>query len=761
MRNSSVILMGLLVWVALAICVPGNSFSRDLRADLPGKEDLGPVRALVLDGSFVHNVGQLQMHMSNWGIFGSMPSATFPFSFAPSAQWPAGSGIEYLYVAGLWIGAIAGGVPSVSTAAFEMEFRPTDDPIDVLYRTREGAAGGNPYPFVGADDDRDGLVDEDRLDGRDNDGDGRIDEDFAAISKQMFTSWYTDDQPAASQQYPGHRPLHVKVEQESHQWDDPRFDDFVGVTLKITNIGGEVLEQIYLGMLADFDAGPRTLFQYWLDDAQNVLFRAACSELGPASLNIMYGYDMDGDGGLTPGYFGCMLLGHTVDPLGLRAPSEVGVVTYRAFRGDQPFENGGYPTNDFQRYEVMASRQIDRYSSIPADYRSLMCTGPFARLAPGESIELDIGFVAGPGLSGMLDNAASAQRLFNGTWYDLDRDRMTGVDGRETPVRGPAQGVVVDGCRPELANPVDVPPGAVVWVNSDCAEEGLFLEFCGFDPSDSLDYMTGVAGKEAQVHWTLGRILEIRAAMDIRPGSCPNPFNMNRADFAAGDNPKKGGVLPVAILGGGSFDVRDVDVASVRLEGVAPLDTKPRYEDVSRPVADASPCACTSERPDGLLDLALKFGNRDIATALERRGTFVRGESRALTLTGTLRDGTPFSAGDCVVFVGKPDDKPDNRPDGKPDNEPNDPRRNPELLAAAPNPFNPVTRVQYYLPERQRVRISVFDASGRMVAMLVDGVEDEGEHSVQWKASGCASGIYFCRLEAGDRASTKKIVLIR
>jgi hypothetical protein len=753
MRNRSIIFIGLFVWIALAPCVPENSYARNLHADLSGKGDLGSDRVLVLDGSFVHNVGQLQMHMSNWGIFGSMPSAMFPFSFAPSAQWPAGSGIEYLYVAGLWIGAIVDGIPSVSTSAFNMEFRPTQYPIDILYRTYEGAPGGNRFPFSGDDDDRDGLVDEDRLDGRDNDGDGRIDEDFAAISKQMFTSWYTDDQEILSQIYPEHRPLHVKVEQESYQWDDPRFDDFVGVTLRITNTGGEVLEQVYLGMLADFDVGPRTTPDYWADDVANAFFGTGCTELGPAFLNVMYGFDADGDGGMTPGYFGCMLLGHTVDPLRQKAPAEVAVVTYRAFRGDQPYENGGDPSNDFQRYEVMASHHIDGNSVVPADYRSLMCTGPFARLLPGESIELHIGFVAGEGLGGMLDNAARVQRLFNGTWYDLDRDRMTGIDGRETPVRGPAQDVVVDGCRPELADPIEVPPGALVWVNGDCAEEGLFLDFCGFETSDSLDFRTGVAGKETQVHWTLGRTLEIRADMDIRPGSCPNPFNINRVDFAAGDNPKKGGVLPVAILGSESFNVRDIDIASVRLEGVAPLDKKPRYEDVSRPVADASPCMCTSGGPDGNLDLALKFSNQEIARAIDEGGAPVRGEKRALALTGTLHDGTIFSAEDCVVFVGKPDDKPDGKP--------GDRGRKPELRAAVPNPFNPVTCVQYYLPGLQWVRISVFDASGRTVAVLVDGVQAEGEHSVQWTAGGRASGIYFCRLEAGDCTSTKKIVLIR
>ncbi len=693
MQSRSVILIGLFACAVFALYPPGDSRARDLSSPPSVKGGAEPGRVLVLDGSFVHDAGNLHMHMSNWGIFGSMPTATFPFSFAPSAQWPAGSGVEHLYVAGIWIGARIDGIPSVSTSAFEMEFRPTNDPIDIIYRTFEGAPGGNRYPFFGADDDGDGLFDEDRLDARDNDGDGRIDEDFAAISRQMFATWYTDDQPGIRDVYPYHLPLQLKIEQESYQWDDPRFDDFVGVTLKITNTGTEVLEQVYLGPFADFDVGPRTRPSYWLDDAVSAHFGVRSTELGPAFVNAMYGYDVDGDGGLTPGYFGCMLLGHTLDPLELKAPSEVTVNAFRVFSGFQPYENGGDPDNDFQRYEVLATHRIDRNLSAPGDYRCLVSVGPFASIEPGESIEIHLGFVAGAGLEGMLENAARAQRLFDGTWYDVDRDPGTGVDGKET-----------------------------------------------------------------QVHWVLGRPLEIEAALDIRPGSCPNPFNMNKSDIAASNNPHKGGVLPVAILGTANFNIRDIACSSVRLEGVAPLlDKKPHYEDVSRPPSSAEPCACTSEGPDGRLDLLLKFSDREIALAIESAGAPARGQTRALTLTGSLRDGTPFRAGDCVVLVGIPDDKPDDRPDNKPENR----RRKPELLAASPNPFNPTTSVEYYLPERQRVRISVFDASGRMAAVLVDGVQSAGDHVARWQASGFASGIYFCRLEAGDVVSTKKIVLLR
>ena len=53
---------------------------------------------------------------------------------------------------------------------------------------------------------------------------------------------------------------------------------------------------------------------------------------------------------------------------------------------------------------------------------------------PGESIELHIGFVAGTGSTGFWITRRDAQPLFDGLWFDIDRDPGTGVEGRETQV---------------------------------------------------------------------------------------------------------------------------------------------------------------------------------------------------------------------------------------------------------------------------------------------------------------------------------------
>jgi hypothetical protein len=495
--------------VFLIILITGSAaFAKDNNAVWVGGKDKSQ-NIWVLDGSPVHNVGNLQMHVCNWGCFGSYPSSNFPTAEQPSAQWPANSGVEYLYIAGLWVGAKKGGVPVVSTAAYEQEFQP--DPIDLnvrMYRTFEGAPGGARYPSP-PDDDKDGRINEDWLNGVDDDGDGKIDEDFAAIGKQMFACWFTDDQPNAVQRYPEHTPLHLKVRQESYQWEEEKFYNFVGVEYMIRNTGVESIEDLYIGFFADGDAGPRTREQYWLDDGTGLYEDIVCTQRGdqtvPVRVSAAYFYDIDGDEGKTTGYFAILFLGHDTDPLGETAPKKVGLTSYQNFSGDQPYENGGDPTNDFQRYELLSKTTRDRIQETPRDYRMLLATGPFKELAPDSTIILQVAFVCGEGLEGMKQSAASAALTYAGGWFDIDGSPLTGTDGRETPVYGPVTSIIPDSCLAEYT-PMSAARGEIIWINADCrAELALWDDQnCAKGNATFADFQTGVNGKETQVHWLVG-----------------------------------------------------------------------------------------------------------------------------------------------------------------------------------------------------------------------------------------------------------------
>ncbi len=750
-------LISIMVITVLVLAMPAHS-AQSKEGMIPAADgDRDIQRVMVFDGSGVHDIGELLLHTGNWGVFGSYPNTSFPVSEFPSAEWPAGSGVEHLYISGIWIGSRMGGIPAVSTSAFEMEFRPTDSPVDIIYESFEGAPGGMRLPSPLADDDGDGLIDEDWLNGRDDDGDGLIDEDFAAISRQMFSSWYTDDQPGITEIYPEHEPLHVMVRQESYQWTDPRFDDFVGIRFTVTNTGSELLDRFYFGFMMDGDIGRRGDGSYWTDDAAGSWEGIRCTELGPASISMGYMYDADGDGGETTSYFGAMFLGHLTDSEGTAAPSRVGMTSFQIFSGDQPYENGGDPVNDFERYEAMAIRSKDRDRSTPGDYRILVSTGPFS-LFPGETLEFHMGLVAGDGLEGLLDNAAMCQVLFNGMWFDVDDDPTTGVNGRETPVPGPVCGIDPDPCDDDH-NLFCAARGEIMWINADCALEQEYKEYCSYTDLEKHLYMTGIEGRETRLNWLSQWSPTLQGTIDIKPGTCRNPFNIKNFEFTGSGNPNKGGVMPVAVLGGEGFDVSGIDVSTIRLNGVAPLGRGRSYCDVAGPGVSDGICHCSEEGPDGFDDLLLKFSNQEIAASRVLRSIPEPGDVWTLIMTGELEDGTGFQAFDCVTFVGEPPglDKPDR---------PSDLSLRSGIANATPNPFNPSATIAFKLKKSGHVSLQIFDAAGRLIRTLVDDTRPAGSYEVVWnglddKGTSVTSGIYFCRFSDGQVLETRKMVLMR
>ncbi len=78
-----------------------------------------------------------------------------------------------------------------------------------------------------------------------------------------------------------------------------------------------------------------------------------------------------------------------------------------------------------------------------------------------------------------------------------------------------------------------------------------------------------------------------------------------------------------------------------------------------------------------------------------------------------------------------------------------------------PNPFNAITVIRYNLPEPSNVAVEIFDILGRRVETLIQTEQPAGHHQVTWDAKGLTSGMYFCRIQAGDYAETKKMVLLK
>src|SRR5207245_412250 len=108
------------------------------------------------------------------------------------------------------------------------------------------------------DDDGDGRIDEEILNGKDDDGDGEIDEDLGVPGQQVLAADYVDDRPeAVNFGYANgeqHRPLGLSVHQEAYAWSLSGYDGIAGIQYTITNHGSRVIKQLYVGLLCDLDA---------------------------------------------------------------------------------------------------------------------------------------------------------------------------------------------------------------------------------------------------------------------------------------------------------------------------------------------------------------------------------------------------------------------------------------------------------------------------------------------------------------------------
>ena len=83
------------------------------------------------------------------------------------------------------------------------------------------------------------------------------------------------------------------------------------------------------------------------------------------------------------------------------------------------------------------------------------------------------------------------------------------------------------------------------------------------------------------------------------------------------------------------------------------------------------------------------------------------------------------------------------------------------LSRAYPNPFNPVTQIQYALPEDIHVELTIYDIMGRQVTELISTEQQAGYHKVVWNGNNNASGLYFVTMSAGDYISTQKLMLVK
>ena len=87
------------------------------------------------------------------------------------------------------------------------------------------------------------------------------------------------------------------------------------------------------------------------------------------------------------------------------------------------------------------------------------------------------------------------------------------------------------------------------------------------------------------------------------------------------------------------------------------------------------------------------------------------------------------------------------------------------LSVPYPNPFNPITNIDYSTPLANDVSIIIYDIMGRQVEILYDGIQYQGNYTISWDASNYSSGVYFIKMNVGDSQSpisqSQKVVLLK
>lgn len=408
------------------------------------------------------NVGNLRLAISNFGTIGT-GWAGWPSS--PSAEYPRSSGIEHIFIGGVWLGGVkefnGNSVAAVSTGAVDIS------------AVRDGAAGFE-------------LTTElrDRMRERSSD----IESPFyspSAISQQDFLADFVDTNkiiPNASraQVIPDHEyPLGLSVHLESYAWSYPFADNFVILRYRVRNVSATSVDSLHIGLWSD-----AVVRNTQLTPPGGSAFYASGAENFSDSLRAIYEYDGSATPGAVDHYVALKFLGSTP-------------VTDSVFFNSWQFRNSTgaawtlSPATDADKFRRMSTTflgfdtaAVRAQLAIPSNRSIMISAGNFGRLAPGDSVEAVFAVIvarkpgptatdAAPQRRFLETSCGWAQRAYDGT----DQNGNGRLDTSEVDLRGTGEIVRYILPAPPRAPRTKVVPGdrrlTIYW--NDASEGSLDL----------------------------------------------------------------------------------------------------------------------------------------------------------------------------------------------------------------------------------------------------------------------------------------------
>ncbi len=397
------------------------------------------------DATKYTSVGNLGVTITNYGQIGNR-HLTWPSQ--PSLEYPKGSGIEHLSLAGLWVGGIPRNesVARVSTAG-----------VDNPSRNRLLAGFEMTSNLGSVISQRSTLLESANF-------------DLNAVSHQDFVMDFTDRNtriPETGDSIPEHLPLGVDIHLESYAWNFPFADFFVILNYTIKNSSATIIDSLHVGLWSNgavrntkIRGNPLATSQFFTHSGRGYV----------DSLRMGYVFDMGSHGDPpTNSYLGIKVLGTTPFPLKkdslgvpLAAPLDsLGDLRKNTYYNGWRFASSGsgnslyaFPDVEdnsadpyrgrYQRLSRMmpkphiealgrsnniATSDPNVLGQLPASLSDLISVGPFRSLAPGESVQVVFGLVtakkSGSGhantdysnpllRAGLYSNASWAQQAYNG-----------------------------------------------------------------------------------------------------------------------------------------------------------------------------------------------------------------------------------------------------------------------------------------------------------------------------------------------------------
>jgi hypothetical protein len=330
------------------------------------------------------NVGRIGLTINNYGTFGR-PTVRSNTQGPPSLAFPRGSGIEHLFEAGIWIGAIVDGQVRVSTSSVDASSG---------YST-----GGQGFEFTQTTT----IRERSKLPSSSNFSN-------SAISHQDFLMGMTDSFvviPGTSIPIAGHQnPLGASISLETYTWNFPFADFFVICNYKITNTSQNRWDSVYVGAFSDMIVRNVN----YTRDAGTAFFNKGRNGISKDYMSFFAYQSFGDDIDFTKSYGAIQFLG--IDWRGmffnpnkpdtfLAAGLPVPQCNFNFWNFNSIATPWNTPGTEQERY-LKLSTNIDStilYGAdgpiygTPANWLQLLSNGPLVSIEPGESFTYAIAFV--------------------------------------------------------------------------------------------------------------------------------------------------------------------------------------------------------------------------------------------------------------------------------------------------------------------------------------------------------------------------------